>query len=230
MGSVVPTHVGVYRAVAPGSDTSCSCPHARGGVPRRSSDIWGYLRLSSRTWGCTEPVPVRFLRERVVPTHVGVYRKENGTKAKELRGKRVPPEIAEFGKILRQLREHYGLSQHELARRSRVPYHTIHRLEAGQIPKPSFDDLARIAKFFGIDLEAMGILLGLWGPEEIPAALDPELHQYLEQLRRVASRLSPEEQHTLAIQLRPLVSYWSPEKTALPDWLLELIAPRKERQ
>ncbi len=150
--------------------------------------------------------------------------------AKEQRGKRVPPEVAEFGKVLRQLREHYGLSQHELARRSGVPYHTIHRLEAGQIPKPSFDDLARIAKFFGIDLEAMGVLLGLWGPEEIPAALDPELHQYLEQLRRVASRLSPEEQHTLAIQLRPLVSYWSPEKTALPDWLLELIAPRKGKQ
>lgn len=150
--------------------------------------------------------------------------------AKEQRGKRVPPELVEFGKVLRQLREHYGLSQHELARRSGVPYHTIHRLEAGQIPKPAFDDLARLARFFGIDLVAMGVLLGLWEPEEVPAGLDPELHQHLEQLRNLARKLSPEDQHTLAIQLRPIVSYWSPEKSALPDWFLELISPRKERR
>lgn len=144
----------------------------------------------------------------------------------EQRGKRTRPEVAEFGTILRQLREHYGLSQHELARRSGVPHHTIHRLESGQIPKPGFDDIAKLARFFNIDLESMGVLLGLWEPDEGSRARDPELRRHLESLNEIARRISEEDQHILAIQLRPLVTYWSGQKSDLPEWLLQKLARR----
>lgn len=154
------------------------------------------------------------------------------TKGTSTRGKRVPRNVIEFGHLLRQLREYYGLSQHELARRSGVPHHTIHRLEAGQIPKPGFDDIARLARYLNLDLNMMGILLGLWEPEEPNRHTDPELQRQLAALRDLAQQLSPEEQHQLVLQLRPLVTYWSREgeQRELPEWLLKRLSRPRQPQ
>ena len=48
---VVPTHVGVNRAIEMATGKSASCPHARGGEPEaRMGDGFASM-LSPRTWG-----------------------------------------------------------------------------------------------------------------------------------------------------------------------------------
>ena len=71
---VVPTHVGVYRPSSRPRPRSGRCPHARGGVPMFRHAHHQLLQLSPRTWGCTAAVRCLAEKERVVPTHVGVYR------------------------------------------------------------------------------------------------------------------------------------------------------------
>ncbi len=71
---VVPTHVGVYRSFQTASKTHKSCPHTRGGVPDQDKAKSFYLKLSPHTWGCTGSELNLTRDDRVVPTHVGVYR------------------------------------------------------------------------------------------------------------------------------------------------------------
>ena len=74
---VVPTHVGVDRERPPQyAETPCR-PHARGGGPgyRFGSDKPN--PSSPRTWGWTEADDYGPVLRRVVPTHVGVDRRQD---------------------------------------------------------------------------------------------------------------------------------------------------------
>ena len=72
--SVVPTHVGVYRAHPDRPILPGCCPHARGGVPTWPPRATRASELSPRTWGCTGWSSLELFEPTVVPTHVGVYR------------------------------------------------------------------------------------------------------------------------------------------------------------
>src|SRR4051794_20130552 len=73
---VVPTHVGVDRSPAGRPSPPYRCPHACGGGPTVRSSGAPLGLLSPRMWGWTVVwVPRRELRV-VVPTHVGVDRRQ----------------------------------------------------------------------------------------------------------------------------------------------------------
>src|SRR5690606_41547683 len=72
--AVVPTRVGVYRAVFSILLFAPSRPHARGGVPGITTIITCRHWSSPRAWGCTGKVRCGWSGSRVVPTRVGVYR------------------------------------------------------------------------------------------------------------------------------------------------------------
>lgn len=155
----------------------------------------------------------------------------------ETRGQHTPENLVVFGQLLRRLREYYSLSQHELSRLSGVPLHTIHRLEQGQIAKPFMEDIAKLAKFFGLDLNTIGVLMGLWDPDHLDEEIDPELSRLLMLLRQITRELTPEDQRRLALQLQPLVTYWEVRrgetkvKRELPPWVLQMVTvgPSKSR-
>lgn len=148
------------------------------------------------------------------------------------RGTRSTEHVRRFGELLRELREHYNLSMNELARQTGIPLHTIYRLEQGQIPKPALEDLAKLAKFFNIDLNLMGVLLGVWDLPSRKTTLTNELSRSFQFLESAAEKLTEEEQHEMTIQLRPLVQYWtrqSEQKPGLPDWLVSRLVEGTSR-
>lgn len=155
----------------------------------------------------------------------------------ETRGQHTPENLVVFGQLLRRLREYYNLSQNELSRLSGVPLHTINRLEQGLIAKPFMEDIVKLAKFFGVDLNTIGVLMGLWEPECLDEGLDPELARLLSLLRQTARELAPEDQRRLALQLQPLVTYWEVKRgeakvtRELPPWVLQMATagPSKSR-
>lgn len=145
-----------------------------------------------------------------------------------------PATTESLGQVLRVLREQTGRSLHTLSTACGVAYHTLRRLEAGEINKPSLDDLAALARVYGLDLNQLGALAGVWTVEEQePDLLDPELHQALRDLRDLAaSRLSAEQQRDLADTLCGIHWAWQrqlsppatvepslPEDPRLPKWL-----------
>ncbi len=71
---VVPTHVGVDRAVVNRPGGIPSRPHARGGGPAQGPSRMGGCWSSPRTWGWTVRHAGPTGHRRVVPTHVGVDR------------------------------------------------------------------------------------------------------------------------------------------------------------
>ena len=73
---IVPTHVGVYRILPRLKKKLRNCPHTRGGVPSIIRLRNTFLELSPHTWGCTVFALKKPFLLVIVPTHVGVYRKE----------------------------------------------------------------------------------------------------------------------------------------------------------
>ena len=70
-------------------------------------------------------------------------------------------------KTIRQLREERGWSQHELARRLRVPPSTVFRWEhRGQVPNPHHRQ--RLAALFGVSVEAIALGSAEQEPQERP--------------------------------------------------------------
>lgn len=148
---------------------------------------------------------------------------------------RASDKMKEFGLLLQRLREYYKLSQYELSHRSGVPIHTINRLEKGQIPKPGIDDLAKLAKFFNLDLNAMGVLLGVWEEPHEHAIASERLRRSLEELSSLSRELSPPDQEQLSVHLDPILYYWTArvrgQGTApLPPWLIETLQKRSRGQ
>lgn len=142
--------------------------------------------------------------------------------------------LEEFAATLRALREAFGLSQYALARESGVAHHTVHRLENAEIPRPFLDDIAKLADFFGVRLEALAAVLGVWSiPEQELEELEPELGQMLTDLRNLGLRLGEAEQRELAGMLEAVLLIWQrrerqaqeeadalgPAARRLPAWL-----------
>lgn len=113
--------------------------------------------------------------------------------------------MATMAKTLRALRGQE--SQLGLSSRIGVGNHVIYRLENQTLDTPKIEDLAKIAKYFGLDLNAMGALMGVW---EVPEQeegdhLTPGLRRVLGTIRDEGKSLDGEEQvaltNTLALAL-----------------------------
>ena len=71
--AVFPTHVGVFPAGACRKPSTCSLPHARGGVSSMDQSIGKRCASSPRTWGCFRRADCTRDTLSVFPTHVGVF-------------------------------------------------------------------------------------------------------------------------------------------------------------
>lgn len=151
-----------------------------------------------------------------------------------------PATTETLGHVLRVLREGMDMSLHTLSNRCGVAYHTLRRLEAGEINKPSLDDLAALARVYGLDMNQISALAGVWTVEgQEPELLVPELAQAFSDLRDLAtSRLSSAQQHDLADSLCGVHWVWLrklsapttpepalPEDPRLPKWLRRQSGP-----
>ena len=70
---VFPTHVGVFPCQVYRAPTTCSLPHARGGVSSTGVPPLGIKGSSPRTWGCFFRCIWKCIYIIVFPTHVGVF-------------------------------------------------------------------------------------------------------------------------------------------------------------
>ena len=71
---LIPTHVGVHRALVRRAVVVPTHPHARGGAPSRTSSWQEQSASSPRTWGCTGMGWAWHGVAHLIPTHVGVHR------------------------------------------------------------------------------------------------------------------------------------------------------------
>lgn len=67
--------------------------------------------------------------------------------------------------VLKALRDQQGLSQTEVEAATGVSSMVVHRLENNKVARITFEDLAPLAKFYGLDLNQVGAILGMW---EVP--------------------------------------------------------------
>ncbi len=70
---VFPTHVGVFLMATIRYGTIIGLPHARGGVSHYWDAVRYALKSSPRTWGCFCGMIELKRRDKVFPTHVGVF-------------------------------------------------------------------------------------------------------------------------------------------------------------
>lgn len=117
-----------------------------------------------------------------------------------MRNERDDLDMATMAKTLRALRGQE--SQLSLSSRIGVGNHVIHRLENQTLDTPRIDDLAKIAKAFGLDLNAMGALMGIWEvPEQEGDHLTPELRRIIGTIRDEGKSLDAAEQNDLTSAL-----------------------------
>ena len=70
---VFPTHVGVFLKHNTITKRKACLPHARGGVSICGMSLISVWGSSPRTWGCFHFMKSHSTRQRVFPTHVGVF-------------------------------------------------------------------------------------------------------------------------------------------------------------
>ena len=117
------------------------------------------------------------------------------------RGARADPRIRELGQLVREIRERLGISQRQMAERSGLALHTVFRMENGQLEHLDIRDAYRLARFLGVDLEVILLLLG----EEVPGGEA----RLAARLARIEKRLDSEQRERLRQQLEPILAYWS---------------------
>ena len=74
--------------------------------------------------------------------------------------------MATFGTRLKELRQKRGWDQAELARRAKVPYMTIYRLENEVHRTPRMDIAKKLARTLAVSLD---LLCGLYEDDDDPA-------------------------------------------------------------
>jgi transcriptional regulator with XRE-family HTH domain len=136
------------------------------------------------------------------------------------RGARADPRIRDLGHVIREIREKLGLSQRQMAERTGLALHTIYRMENGQMEHLDIRDAYRLARFLGVDLEAILLLLG----EEIPEG-DAKIAA---RLARIERKLDSEQREKLRIQLEPILAYWS--ESPAPSVVTEAIRRHLEQR
>jgi transcriptional regulator with XRE-family HTH domain len=102
----------------------------------------------------------------------------------------------QLGRLLRQRREHLGLTIRQLEELSGVDDSSIVRLENGMQSRPNIDKLDRLAKSLGLPVEDVLATAGLTRPTglpsfrpymrarygQLPASAQAELERYFDQL------------------------------------------------
>ena|SRR5712692_7118870 len=73
-----------------------------------------------------------------------------------------------LGSRIREAREHYGMSQAELARRIGISGTALNQIESGKTPDPGVSRIIGIARVLGVSMDD---LVGL--PEAAPSAARP---------------------------------------------------------
>lgn len=142
------------------------------------------------------------------------------------------PDLGGFAQILQDLIEEEGITAYELSMQAGIPQHRVYRYIKGLVENPTVEDMAKIAKFFHLDLNQLGAALGIWMiPEQESEMLGHELATQLDRLRSLGGQLGPEAQDEFAADLEILVSIWHrrliaaaqvKQKTAskrVPSWL-----------
>lgn len=64
-------------------------------------------------------------------------------------------ESNQLGQKIKKLRQKFGLSQDDFARKADVPYTTLTKVETGVIKKPSVFVVSKIAKALNVDIEEL---------------------------------------------------------------------------
>ncbi len=93
-------------------------------------------------------------------------------------------ELKQFGKRLRELRINAGLAQRELAKRIKIDFSYISKIENGVLPPPSTRLILKLADVLNTDKDALLILAGRV-PSDIIALLNKER---IQKLRSVGSK------------------------------------------
>ena len=73
---LLPTHVGMFRRSSTAAGSWTASPHTRGDVPQTLSAPVFSLAFSPHTWGCSESRNGSSQRVRLLPTHVGMFRRD----------------------------------------------------------------------------------------------------------------------------------------------------------
>jgi transcriptional regulator with XRE-family HTH domain len=110
-----------------------------------------------------------------------------------------------FGPALRDLRRRVGLSQRELAERTRLDFSYISKIENGRLPPPAADTVVAICRVLGVPEEELLVLTGKI-PSEVQQALSTNrgAQRFLLQAQRMG--LTETEWERLAAELRQLRS------------------------
>jgi len=106
-----------------------------------------------------------------------------------------------------QRREALHLTQYRLATRLGLAPHTVSRLERGETLRPSLEELAALARFLDMDLNQIGVLVGVWPerPEQYPLLAEP-LRMALSYVVSLAQTMTAEGQARLATAIRVAAS------------------------
>lgn len=111
-----------------------------------------------------------------------------------------------LGAEIIRLREARSQSQGELARLSGIAQPTLSRLERGVIQHPATEELAMLARHFGVHLGYLAAVLGVW--EEPDADVPAEIGSRLSELRLLARRLEPAEREELGYWLGSIAAIY----------------------
>lgn len=137
-----------------------------------------------------------------------------------------------WGEAMRALRGRR--SAEEVATLSGVPFHTMLRLEKGQIEKPAFNDVVLLSKFYGLTPDQAATLGEMW---VVPADVSKPQDPLTDELARLGSELkdlSYKEQKdmleffktTILVNRRLKASNQveAVDDTWLPDWAKAAVA------
>ena len=153
--------------------------------------------------------------------------------------------LEEFGSQFRTLRESFGVSMKQLVRDTGVPFHTIKRLERGEIPNPGMRDLVALGQYFGLSPNDIARWMGLIpqsevDDEETETGLGPEATSTLETVRNYLMQLDEERQARVATMIAALIyadqrvesigverEDAMEEMPNLPEWLIKKTRKRR---
>ena len=73
---LLPTPVGMFRRARGRGRRTRASPHARGDVPSHTINTCAFSSFSPRPWGCSCPIPSSWEPRHLLPTPVGMFRRE----------------------------------------------------------------------------------------------------------------------------------------------------------
>lgn len=135
-------------------------------------------------------------------------------------------DVKKFGQRLRVLRERRDLDGREFAEQSGIDYRTYNAYELGQRAVPPFEDMAKIARFHGMSLDALGSIAGV-----LPAPVDlkkntPDIADNFNRWIPLLAEMDPVRRQILYDIFNAQIHVardWhlsaEEEREPLPDWL-----------